>query len=84
VGRKKELDDLTAAFGRTLHEKCPNHQRIGCPGRSVLRTFAEDPNSAEGNSVLAHLRNCALCVEELKGLRGLRNDQIRPRENDSE
>jgi hypothetical protein len=32
VGRKEELDELIAAFGRQVHEEHPNSERIGYPG----------------------------------------------------
>src|SRR5207244_6328794 len=47
VGRKKELDDLIAAFGHRLHEEYPNPERVGCPGRAALTRLANEPGSID-------------------------------------
>ncbi len=70
VGRKEELDDLITAFDRAVHEDHPNPERVGCPGRTVLKTLAGRPAAARSESVLEHIRNCAACLDELKELRG--------------
>jgi hypothetical protein len=69
AGRKEELDDLIAAFSRQLHEKHPNPERVGCPGRAALTRLATEPAMAPSGSIVDHLRNCAACLDESKELR---------------
>ena len=69
MGRKEELDDLIAAFGRRVHEEHPNPERVGCPGQPVLTTLAKESGTLCSNSILEHIRNCARCLDELKELR---------------
>ena len=69
MGRKEELDDLIAAFGRRVHEEHPNPERVGCPGRPVLTTLAKESATLCSDFMLEHIRNCAACLDELKELR---------------
>ena len=69
VGRKKELDDLIAAFDRAVHEDHPNSERVGCPDRTVLTRLASEPEALETESIFDHLRRCAACLDELRDLR---------------
>jgi hypothetical protein len=69
VGRKEELDNLIAAFDRAVHEKPPNTKRVGCPGRPALAAFAKESATFGSDSLLEHLRHCAVCLDELKQLR---------------
>jgi hypothetical protein len=69
VGRKDELDDLIIAFDRAVHEDHPNPERVGCPGRPALATLAKQSGFLRPDSILEHIRNCAACLDELKGLR---------------
>jgi hypothetical protein len=69
VGRKEELDDLIAAFGRRVHEEHPNPERVGCPGRPELTMLVSESATLPSGSVLEHVRQCAACLDELKGLR---------------
>jgi hypothetical protein len=69
VGRKEELDDLIAAFGRRVHEEHPNSERVGCPGRPALTMMAKESATLPSSSLLEHVRNCAACLDELKELR---------------
>jgi hypothetical protein len=69
VGRQEELDDLIAAFDRTVHEDHPNPQRVGCPGRPALTALARESSTLRSDSILEHIRNCSACLEELKELR---------------
>lgn len=69
VGRKEELDDLIAAFGRRVHEKHPNPERIGCPGRPALTRLATEPEASGRDSILDHVRQCAACLDELRDFR---------------
>jgi hypothetical protein len=63
---EKELLD---AFDRVLHEDFPNPQRVGCPGREVLLKLAQQGADAPLDGLLAHVRLCAPCFDELKELR---------------
>ena len=63
---EKELLD---AFDRVVHEDFPNPQRIACPGRDVLLKLAQRPADAQFAPLLAHIRQCAPCFDELKELR---------------
>ncbi len=63
---EKELFD---AFDRVVHEDFPNPQRIACPGRDVLLKLAQRPGDTKFASLLAHIRQCAPCFDELKELR---------------
>ena len=73
MGRKEELDDLIATFGRRVHEEHPNPERVGCPRRTELTTLAAAEatlrSESISESVLDHVRNCAACLDELKELR---------------
>jgi hypothetical protein len=69
VGRKEDLDDLIAAFGRRIHEEHPNAERLGCPGRTALTRLATEPEGAGPDSILDHVRQCAACLDELRDLR---------------
>jgi hypothetical protein len=63
---EKELLD---AFDRVVHEDFPNPQRVACPGREVLLKLAQRPADAQSASLLAHIRQCAPCFDDLKELR---------------
>jgi hypothetical protein len=63
---EKELLD---AFDRVVHEDFPNPQRIACPGREVLLKLAQQPADTQLSPLLAHVRQCAPCFDELKELR---------------
>lgn len=63
---EKELFD---AFGKVIHEDFPNAQRIDCPGYEALLKLAEGAAHAEVTHLLAHIRQCAPCFDELKELR---------------
>jgi len=69
VGRKEELDDLIAAFGRRVRKEHPNPKRVGCPGRPALTRVATQPEALGTDSILDHVRRCAACLDELKNLR---------------
>lgn len=68
MDRKKELDDLIAAFGRRLREDHPNPERVGCPGPAALTWLATESEILGLNSVLDHVRQCAPCLDELRDL----------------
>jgi hypothetical protein len=63
---EKELLD---AFDRVVHEDFPNPQRIACPGREFLLKLAQQPADTQLAHLLAHIRRCAPCFDELKELR---------------
>ena len=64
--------ELLKAFERVVHEDFPNPQRIACPGRDVLLKLAQQPGDAQLAHLLAHIRQCAPCFNELKELRKAR------------
>ena len=63
---EKELLD---AFEMTIHEDFPNPARLDCPGHEALLQLAEAPASIELTHLLVHIRQCALCFDELKKVR---------------
>jgi hypothetical protein len=66
MGSEKELLD---AFERIIHEDFPNPRRIGCPGQEALSQLAEGSGHIQQKRLLAHIRQCAPCFDELKELR---------------
>jgi hypothetical protein len=66
MGSDKELLE---AFERIVHEVFPNPQPIGCPGGDALLRFAEGSGHIQQTRLLAHIRKCAACFDELKELR---------------
>lgn len=71
---EKELLD---AFDRVVHNDFPNPQRIDCPGNEILQRLARQPADAELTHLLAHIRQCAPCFDELKELRRTVRNQSR-------
>jgi hypothetical protein len=63
---EKEVLD---AFDRLVHEDFPNPGRIACPGHEVLLKLARQPADTQFSDLLAHIRQCAPCFDELKDLR---------------
>lgn len=61
--------DLLDAFDTVLHEDFPNPQRVGCPGREILLKLAQRSADSQLAHLLAHIRQCAPCFDELKDLR---------------
>ena len=74
MGRKEELEELIAAFGRWVHGEHPNPERVGCPGRNAMIRLAKEPGVFDADSLLDHILKCAACVDELRDLRR----QIKP------
>jgi len=66
---------LIEAFETMVHKVFPNPQRIGCPGHDSLLKLASDVRNPEFGPILAHVRQCAPCFDELKQLR---NTQCEP------
>jgi hypothetical protein len=66
MGSEKELLE---AFERIIHEDFPNPQRIGCPGEEALLRLVEESGPIQQKRLLAHIRQCAPCFDELKELR---------------
>ena len=79
MGRKEELDDLLATFGRRVHEEHPNAARVGCPGLPALTRLATKPRDLESGAILDHIRECASCLDELRDLRRSRKRSRRSR-----
>ena len=71
---EKELLD---ALDRVVHEDFPNPQRIACPGREILLKFARQPADTQFAQLLAHIRQCAPCFDDLKELRQKERIQTR-------
>jgi len=65
MGLEKKLID---AFDRTIHQEHPNLDRLNCPGASALRGLARS-EPLQAVAILAHVRECAACLDELKTLR---------------
>jgi hypothetical protein len=61
--------DLIDALENMLHKDFVNPQRIGCPGHESLVKLASQPGAPELAPIVAHLRQCAPCFDELKALR---------------
>ena len=61
--------DLIEAFRAMVHKEFPNPQRIGCRGHDALMKLASGSENPEFTSILAHVRQCAPCFDELKQLR---------------
>jgi hypothetical protein len=74
MGSEKELLE---AFERVIHEDFPNPQRIGCPRGDTLWRLAEGSGHVQQTLLLAHIRQCAPCFDELKELRRKVGDQSR-------
>jgi hypothetical protein len=70
-------EELLGAFDRVVHEDSPNPQRIACPGREVLLKLTQRPADAQLANLLAHVRQCAPCFDELKELRRKARPQMR-------
>ena len=58
--------DLIDALESLVHKDFPNAERVGCPGREVLARFAAHPAHQEVATLLAHIRQCSPCFDELK------------------
>ena len=61
--------ELIDSFETIVHRDFPNPQRIGCPERDSLVGLAAGLGDAQSALVLAHIRQCAPCFDELKELR---------------
>lgn len=61
--------DLIDAFAAMMHKEFPNPERIGCPGLPALIKLASGSEDPEFTAILAHVRQCAPCFDELKQLR---------------
>ena len=61
-------EELLSAFDKVIHKDFPNAQRIDCPGHEALLKLAEGAAHVEVH-LLAHIRQCAPCFDELKELR---------------
>ena len=71
--------DLINAFESVVHQEFANPRRIDCPGHDALLRLATQPADPEFATILAHVRQCAPCFDELKQLRA----QLRREPTDS-
>lgn len=62
-------EELTDAFESVVHRDFPNPNRMDCPGRDSLALLASYSASAECVQILAHIRRCSPCFDELKRLK---------------
>ena len=72
LGNKARMDweaGLVSSFDTIVHRDFPNPDRIGCPGHNSLVDLATCQGDAQSALVLAHIRQCAPCFDELKELR---------------
>jgi hypothetical protein len=61
--------DLIDALEVIMHRDFPNPHRIGCPAYDSLTHPAAGIGDAQSALVVAHVRRCAPCFDELKELR---------------
>ena len=61
--------ELLNSFEAIVHRDFPNPHRIGYPGRDSLVGLAVCRGDAQSAFVLAHIRQCAPCFDELRELR---------------
>jgi hypothetical protein len=66
--------DLIDTFENVVHRDFPNPGRVGCPGHEVLAQLARLPSDIELSQLLAHVRKCAPCFDELRDLRKSQRD----------
>ena len=69
-------NELFDVFETVVHEDYPNSQRVNCPGHSILRKLAGEPEAAHSASTLAHISQCAPCFDEMKELRRTRVQRV--------
>lgn len=73
--------DLLDAFETMVHKEFANPERIGCPDRDSLVRLASGLGNPELATILAHIRQCAPCFDELKELRKAQGDPSTGREH---
>jgi hypothetical protein len=61
--------DLIDAFDAVVHKDFANPRRIGCPGHDSLVKLVSGSGNPDLAKILAHIRQCAPCFDELKQLR---------------
>jgi hypothetical protein len=70
VSAKIDLEkELIDALDRVVHQDLPNPGRTNCPGGTVLRDLALQPETFRSAATVAHIGRCAPCLDELKRLR---------------
>ena len=62
-------EELIEAFDRWVHEKHPNPERVGCPGRLALAELVVTDTKFEDEYTLKHISQCAACVDDITELR---------------
>lgn len=68
--------DLIEAFRAMVHKDFPNPQRIGCPGHDALVQLSSGSENPEVSTILAHVRQCAPCFDELSELRRAQGNAV--------
>lgn len=66
MDREKGLID---AFETMVHNEFTNPKRIRCPDRDSLVRLASGLRNPEFPTIVAHIRQCGPCFDELKALR---------------
>ncbi len=61
--------ELLLAFDIWIHEKHPNPEREGCPGRDRLEAVVRAKTKVEDQYTLDHIGLCAACLDEMKEIK---------------
>ncbi len=61
--------ELLVAFDIWIHEKYPNPERKGCPGRDRLEAVVRAKTRVEDEYTLKHMSLCAACLDEMRAIR---------------
>lgn len=61
--------ELLVAFDIWIHEKHPNRERKGCPGRERLEAVVQARTRVEDQYTLKHMGLCAACLDEMREIR---------------
>ena len=69
--------ELLDTFEKVVHRDFPNPQRIGCPSYELLLKLAQTPAHTSLAHLLAHVRHCSPCFDDLKEMHRKSNPQVR-------
>lgn len=61
--------ELLVAFDLWIHDKHPNPERKGCPGRERLVAVVQAKQKVEDQYTLEHVGECAACLDEMRGIK---------------
>jgi len=61
--------ELLIAFDLWIHDKHPNLERKGCPGKDRLVAVVQARVKVEDQYTLDHLSKCAACLDEMKEIK---------------